>query len=233
MDDRSVESIDAKEEEDVQEEELHDNLTDEKGERSLMDRAVDSLNQLCASFEDICKSRLDQFQTRLAASQARLPHIQCYLKQQQDTMASLELQLRESVAKYKSWQQKWSKEKEDRRMEKELMADIWPDFVVVPPTILKPFMKDLSAGEKQKRSEASWMKMRLDEEGLRVQERIAHVDNYYYNATTGESSWKMPPVMAYAPLGYREKPVERRCGRDVTWGFSIVAAKQCRDGHCV
>ncbi|KAH9148353.1 hypothetical protein AeRB84_008270, partial [Aphanomyces euteiches] len=130
MDDRSVESIDAKEEEEVQEEELHDEPADEKDERSSMDRAVDSLNQLCASFEDICNSRLDQFQTRLAASQARLPHIQCYLKQQQDTTTSLEQQLRGSVAKCKSWQQKWSKEKEDRRMEKEWMADIWPDFVV-------------------------------------------------------------------------------------------------------
>ncbi|CAK4392609.1 unnamed protein product, partial [Aphanomyces euteiches] len=90
-------------------------------------------------------------------------------------------------------------------MEKEWMADIWPDFVVVPPTILKPFMKELSEEEKQKRSEAVRMKMRLDEEALRVHERIAHakqwtfVDNYYYNATTGESSWEMPPVMAYVP----------------------------------
>ncbi|KAH9184534.1 hypothetical protein AeNC1_013489, partial [Aphanomyces euteiches] len=95
---------------------------------------------------------------------------------------------------------KWSKEKEDRRMEKEWMADIWPDFVVVPPTILKPFMKELHEEEKQKRSQAEGMKTRLNEEALRVQECMAHakqwtfVDNYYYNATTG--------------LGYREKSVE-------------------------
>ncbi|KAG9406172.1 hypothetical protein AC1031_002504 [Aphanomyces cochlioides] len=94
---------------------------------------------------------------------------------------------------------------QDRRMEKEWMTDIWPDFVVVPSTILKPFMKELSEEEKQKRSETARMKMRRNEEALRVQERMAHakqwtfVDNYYYNATIGESSWEMPPVMAYVP----------------------------------
>ncbi|CAK4661029.1 unnamed protein product [Aphanomyces euteiches] len=90
-------------------------------------------------------------------------------------------------------------------LQKEWMADIWPDIVVVPPTILKPFMKDLPAEEKQNFSEVARIKMRLDEEALRVQERMADakqwaiVDNYYYNVTTGESSWKMPPVMAFVP----------------------------------
>ncbi|CAK4706479.1 unnamed protein product [Aphanomyces euteiches] len=205
MNDSSVGSGRAKEEEDVQEEELHDEPADEKAEQSPMERAIDSRKQLCVSFEDICNSRPDQFQTRLATSQACLPHIQSCLKQQQDTMASLELQLRESMAKCKSWQQKWSKEKADRRMEKEWMADIWPDFVVVPPTILKPFMKELHEEEKQKRSQAEGMKTRLNEEALRVQERMAYanqwtfVAKYYYNATTGGSSWEMPPVMAYVP----------------------------------
>ncbi|RLO04288.1 hypothetical protein DYB28_006848, partial [Aphanomyces astaci] len=220
---------------------LKDDGSDESSPRiggdtplTLMGSVVESLEQLCRSFEVECDQRLSRMQVRVDSSTAVIPRMKAWVAQQHETTASLEAQLVESVAKCKSVLQKWTKEKEDRRNEKEWIADLWPDFVVVPPTILRPFMKTTaSMDDKAQLGLDATMQMRLMEQGRLVQERLAMasqwsaVDNYFYNAVTGESCWEPPPAMTYvAPSGWDVAKSKWKPGVQLTLDADTLSAAQ-------
>ncbi|RHY88547.1 hypothetical protein DYB35_009110, partial [Aphanomyces astaci] len=220
---------------------LKDDGSDESSPRiggdaplTLMGSVVESLEQLCRSFEVECDQRLSRMQVRVDSSTAAIPRIKAWVAQQHETTASLEAQLDESVAKCKSVLQKWTKEKEDRRNEKEWIADLWPDFVVVPPTILRPFMKTTaSMDDKAQLGLDATMQLRLMEQGRLVQERMAlasqwsAVDNYFYNAVTGESCWEPPPAMTYvAPTGWDVAKGKWKPGVQLTLDADTLSAAQ-------
>ncbi|RQM22431.1 hypothetical protein B5M09_008102, partial [Aphanomyces astaci] len=220
---------------------LKDDGSDESSPRiggdtplTLMGSVVESLEQLCRSFEVECDQRLSRMQVRVDSSTAAIPRMKAWVAQQHETTASLEAQLVESVAKCKSVLQKWTKEKEDRRNEKEWIADLWPDFVVVPPTILRPFMKTTaSMDDKAQLGLDATMQLRLMEQGRLVQERMAlasqwsAVDNYFYNAVTGESCWEPPPAMTYvAPTGWDVAKGKWKPGVQLTLDADTLSAAQ-------
>ncbi|RHY64208.1 hypothetical protein DYB38_006224 [Aphanomyces astaci] len=220
---------------------LKDDGSDESSPRiggdaplTLMGSVVESLEQLCRSFEVECDQRLSRMQVRVDSSTAAIPRMKAWVAQQHETTASLEAQLDESVAKCKSVLQKWTKEKEDRRNEKEWIADLWPDFVVVPPTILRPFMKTTaSMDDKAQLGLDATMQLRLMEQGRLVQERMAlasqwsAVDNYFYNAVTGESCWEPPPAMTYvAPTGWDVAKGKWKPGVQLTLDADTLSAAQ-------
>ncbi|RHX98072.1 hypothetical protein DYB36_010892 [Aphanomyces astaci] len=220
---------------------LKDDGSDESSPRiggdtplTLMGSVVESLEQLCRSFEVECDQRLSRMQVRVDSSTAAIPRMKAWVAQQHETTASLEAQLVESVAKCKSVLQKWTKEKEDRRNEKEWIADLWPDFVVVPPTILRPFMKTTASMDDKAQLELdATMQLRLMEQGRLVQERLAMasqwsaVDNYFYNAVTGESCWEPPPAMTYvAPSGWDVAKGKWKPGVQLTLDADTLSAAQ-------
>ncbi|RLN99803.1 hypothetical protein DYB28_003819, partial [Aphanomyces astaci] len=220
---------------------LKDDGSDESSPRiggdaplTLMGSVVESLEQLCRSFEVECDQRLSRMQVRVDSSTAAIPRMKAWVAQQHETTASLEAQLDESVAKCKSVLQKWTKEKEDRRNEKEWIADLWPEFVVVPPTILRPFMKTTaSMDDKAQLGLDATMQLRLMEQGRLVQERMAlasqwsAVDNYFYNAVTGESCWEPPPAMTYvAPTGWDVAKGKWKPGVQLTLDADTLSAAQ-------
>ncbi|RHY29604.1 hypothetical protein DYB32_005008 [Aphanomyces invadans] len=177
---------------------------------TLMETAVATIEEMCQSFQAECDTRLDRMQARVDVAREKLPQMKVWARQQHEAIASLDAQLRESAAKCKTLLQKWTKEKEDRRSEKEWIADVWPDFAVVPPTILRPFMKHAESFEdKEAIAKEASMQLRLLEQGRLVKERLAIasqwsiVNDYYYNSVTGESCWEPPPAMQYvAPTGW-------------------------------
>ncbi|KAF0718407.1 Aste57867_1717 [Aphanomyces stellatus] len=204
---------------------------DDESPLTPMEMAVRGWEALCETFETTCQDRIDGMMARVSTSLTAMPQLRRWVVERIDTVASLEMQVVESAAKCKTLMSKWTREKEERRAEKEWIADVWPDFIVVPPTILKPFMKAavLTEDEKKVVADAARMKMRLLEEADNVRARLeqarqwAPVDNYFYNSVTGESSWEQPASMLYvAPSGWDKAKNQWKAGVVLTLGDDVV-----------
>ncbi|KDO21269.1 hypothetical protein SPRG_13568 [Saprolegnia parasitica CBS 223.65] len=192
-----------------------DNLPVEAPPRTPLEQFEDAI----AAAERAWTIKLDEYARRVTALRASTASIK---QAHQASTSALQKQLHEAQLKHKSLFTKWTKEKEARAAEKEWIADAWPSEVALPPTVLRPFMKDLppTPAEVNARAATAHMQLALLTEANEIVSRMAQakqwslVDgSYFYNAITGESAWEKPAIMAYEPpLGWDKKKMAWREG---------------------
>ncbi|EQC40242.1 hypothetical protein SDRG_02890 [Saprolegnia diclina VS20] len=180
---------------------------------------LEQLVDVMVAAERSWTAKLDEYARRITTLRTNAVSIK---QSHHASTLAFQKQLHEAQLKNKSLLAKWAKEKEVRSAEKEWIADAWPSHVVLPPTVLRPFMKDLPAtpAEVNARAAAAHMQLALQTEANEIVSRMAQakqwslVDgSYFYNAITGESVWEKPAIMAYEPpLGWDKKKMAWREG---------------------
>ncbi|OQS04662.1 hypothetical protein THRCLA_03126 [Thraustotheca clavata] len=166
-------------------------------------------------------AKLYKFESRLDNIRQSTMIVRTRMVKKQTTIDQLQTQLHDAHLKSKNLLMKWTKEKDARHAEKEWIAEVWPTEFILPPTILRPFIKDLppTLEEIKARENHAAMQLQLMVEAEQIVTRMTQalqwtaIDNYYYNSITGESVWEKPAIMSYEPpYGWDKKKMQWREG---------------------